>query len=296
MRPVLSGMILIMKDNEYYIESKSENLIGSIHKLSSTFSSPVVLLAIACTVQSQTSIDVYYVGNMGVHIKWEGGGCLIDGLHDYYGPEYQYPDSAVVNRMLNREVSFDETDLLVITHVHHDHFDSDLSARFLQKRPGGRLLAPSQVLDTLARDVDSYEGIRNQCWPMNKGPYRADKVKMEFTPVRHTFQQRHYWVENYLVELKIADRTIVHLGDAEASKEAFAGVKSIESVDLLIMPFWFLLSEDAIDLAVSYFNPKVILATHLSPLIDEDTLASMKKLFPSLILGRVPGHVITIQY
>ncbi|MDH3245971.1 MAG: MBL fold metallo-hydrolase [Saprospiraceae bacterium] len=270
-------------------------MIRGFHKLASRFSLTAVLLAIACMVQAQTSIDVYYIGNMGVHIKWEGGGCLIDGLHDYYGPNYQYPDSGLISSMLNRVIPFDETDLLVITHVHHDHFDSDMSARFLENRTRGRLLAPAQVLDTLARHVDSYADIQSQCRSMDAGPYHTEKVNIEFTPVRHTFQQRHYWVENYLVELKIADRTIVHLGDAEASKEAFAGVKSIESVDLLIIPFWFLLSEDARDLAVSYFNPKVILATHLSPLIDEDTLASMKKLFPSLILGREPGHVTTIQ-
>lgn len=56
-----------------------------------------------------------------------------------------------------------------------------------------------------------------------------------------------------------------------------------ENIDIAFIPYWFLLSENGRKLVKEQFNPKQIIAVHISPDEAEEVSAKLKKDIPGLI-------------
>ncbi|MDH3652155.1 MAG: hypothetical protein OEQ53_20880 [Saprospiraceae bacterium] len=259
------------------------------------FSLAVVILTWAGEIPNQPPIQVYYTGNMGIYIKVPGAGFLIDGLHDYYGPNYLHPDESLLHQIMMHLPPFDQVITLLNTHVHDDHYDSELTISYLRKHQTATLLAPQQVLDSLTQDLGGAKEIKSQCVPLTSQHLIAPSIVIRSGPIRHTYQQRHHWVENYFIALQVAGRTIIHLGDSEASADAFDEVPIFKNVDLVIVPFWFLLSDEGLEILEQKFQSKRIMVTHISPLIDADMLDSMKTILPGIIICTELNQTLEIQ-
>ena len=213
---------------------------------------------------------------MGVAIIHNDSAIIIDGLHDFYKPEYLPADSNALKAMLTGEMSFKTIVAIAVTHMHHDHFDSTLVTRVANRHPSAILVSSPQVKHLLGQQIQNRvtEGL-------NSYDYEIVSKKTS-----HINSALHSEVENYRFEIRWKGFHIVHLGDAAVSKEAVSCLTG--KIDAIITPQWFL-TPGGIEL-LSGLNPANIIITHISPLACRVQKQENQK--PSMISFCVYGDKI----
>src|SRR5262245_3476964 len=73
-------------------------------------------------VKNGTSVTVRYIANEGVLIAAANKQILIDGLHREYKPAYLFPPPEMQTLLENARAPYDKIDLVLVSHVHLDHF------------------------------------------------------------------------------------------------------------------------------------------------------------------------------
>lgn len=92
-----------------------------------------VLLAGVGSAEAQP-LRVTYVGNAGVLVQMGKKKILIDGCFRGFAGAYLLPQ-AIQDKLAKAEAPFDGIDLILTTHAHGDHFDSELVRQHLQSNP-----------------------------------------------------------------------------------------------------------------------------------------------------------------
>lgn len=82
--------------------------------------------------------------NAGVSVTCGGKRLLVDALHTRKTPEFSTLTPELAEAVLASE-DFSVPSAVVYTHVHRDHYDPELTARFLRKWPGTACAAPFEL-------------------------------------------------------------------------------------------------------------------------------------------------------
>ena len=189
---------------------------------------------------------------MGVAIIHNDSAIIIDGLHDFYKPEYLPADSNALKKMLAGEIPFKTIVAIAVTHQHHDHFDSLLVTNVANRHPSAILVSSPQVKRLLGRQM------QNRVTPVLNG----SNPEIVSRKISHINPALHAEVENYRFDIRWKGFRIVHLGDAAVSQEAISDLTG--KIDAIIIPQWFS-TRDGMEL-LSGLNPANIIVTHISPL------------------------------
>ena len=87
----------------------------------------IALLSFVNTVSSEsTAVTVTYVANEGVLIQSDSKQVLIDALHKPYLSEYLATPQKVLDDMMASRPPFEDIELLLVSHIHGDHFNAGL--------------------------------------------------------------------------------------------------------------------------------------------------------------------------
>lgn len=92
-----------------------------------------VLLAGAGSAEAQP-FQVTYVGNAGFLVQMGKKKILIDGCFRGFAGQYLLPQE-IQDKLAKAQPPFDGIDLILATHAHGDHFDSELVRKHLQSNP-----------------------------------------------------------------------------------------------------------------------------------------------------------------
>jgi len=210
-------------------------------------------------VQTNKSVSITYTGNMGVLISNDKTAVWIDGLHEYYGPEYLNPPDSILEKVFEKKDIFSRLQWLLFTHYHRDHFSAKLSKRFLQLFPAHKVIGAPQVIDSFSASHiinawNKHGEILNDT---------ASSLRIKAFNIPHTWPQRHTKVQNiaYLVELN--GIRILHVGDADTDPGSFS-FSQVDSIDVMIVPAWFLENENAKKI-IEQLQAKKIIITHIAP-------------------------------
>src|SRR5690606_28986284 len=87
---------------------------------------------------------------------------LIDGLHRKYGDAYLNPPPEVLTAMENARPPFDQVRVVLVSHVHGDHFSAESAALHLKNNPKAVLVSDAQKMSDIARLFPDHESIRGQ--------------------------------------------------------------------------------------------------------------------------------------
>ena len=98
------------------------------------------------------SPSITYVGNEGVLISDGTKAVLIDGLHREYGPEYLFPPPELLSAMEQGKPPFDQVRMLLVSHVHGDHFHPESVGLHLRSNPKATLVSDAQTAADIARN------------------------------------------------------------------------------------------------------------------------------------------------
>lgn len=234
------------------------------------------------------NLTVRYIANEGVLIRSKDKTILIDGLHREYKPAYLFPPADLLKSLETAEKPYDKINLLLVSHIHLDHFHPVSIGLHLKNNPRAALASSEQVIGEVAKDFADYEKIKSQIKPVSHEWKKTvemnhDGIKVKFLGLRHS-SERFLSIQNLGHLIEIDGKKLLHIGDADMTAENFSAFNlAQEKIDIAFIPYWFLLTSDGLDLVQKQFNPKYIVAVHISPSEAEKITAQFKEDLPDVI-------------
>lgn len=237
--------------------------------------------------KSDARLTLTYVGNEGVLISDGAKSVLIDGLHREYGPEYLFPTPDLLSEMEQAKPPFDTVRIVLVSHVHLDHFHPESVGLHLKNNPKATLVSTAQQMIDIARGYKDHEAIRSQTREITpevreRVVYEKDGIKITLLGLKHG-GDRHWWVKNLGHIIEIGGKKLFHFGDADMTVENFASFKlPAEKIDIAFIPFWYLLTENGRNLVRDHIGAKSNIAVHIPPTTAEKDAENLAKLSPGV--------------
>ena len=123
----------------------------------------IILIITLCGFMNQKKkLKITYLANCGFLYESNKSKVLIDPLGTEYGDFFYLPSEETKNNIINRKTPFDNIDLLLITHIHGDHFNAKLSESFLLTNSKAKMICPPQVYKQMKDSCNSFAKIESQ--------------------------------------------------------------------------------------------------------------------------------------
>lgn len=188
-------------------------------------------------------VDVVFLANEGVFLAGGASGVLIDGCVRTPYLEYGAVPDEVWGKLLRSETPFEHLDLVLVSHAHRDHFQTEAARELLLARREARWVVHREVAAAIEDGWARWPEVAGQVTavaPIDGQPaaYRAAGVEVELIRLPHG--PARSMPENLAHVVQIGGRTLVHVGDARASREdlARAGLQ-VRRFDVALLPFWY---------------------------------------------------------
>jgi L-ascorbate metabolism protein UlaG (beta-lactamase superfamily) len=239
-------------------------------------------------VSSGTALTVRYIANEGVLIASGGKQILIDGLHREYQPAYLFPPPEMQALLENARAPYDKIDLLLVSHIHLDHFHAESVGLYLKNNPRSVFTSSGQAVDEVRKGFAGQEKIGSQIRPVTHEWRKSvdmelDGIKIKFLGLRHGGESLKD-IQNLGHVIEIGGKKLLHIGDADMTAENFSAFKlAQEKIDIAFIPYWYLISRDGRALVKEQFNPTTNFAVHIPPAEAEDITAQLNRDLPAAI-------------
>lgn len=206
-------------------------------------------------------IEVTYLANEGFLIRGGGHSILIDAL--FAAGVAGYPTIPDRERALIVQDAppYNRVDLVLITHVHSDHFAPEVAGQFLSQNLSAMAVAPQQTANEFERDFPGFNAIQTRVRAVTPQDETGDDVEIPGIGLK-AFHLKHGDTENNAYLVTLGGRTILHFGDAEGDPGAMAAMKLGAPVDIAFIPYWFADEPDALAAVKQYLRPKQVIFMH----------------------------------
>ena len=235
-----------------------------------------------------SSVEITYIANEGVLISAAGKQVLIDGLHREYQPAYAFLPPVEREKIETAKPPFDKIDLILVSHMHLDHFHPESIGRHLHHNPKALLVSSQQVVDEVEKNFKDYQSIRSRMtaatppWKQ-KVAMKVAGIDFEILRLRHG-TGRHASIQNLGHIIHLGGKKLLHIGDADTSLENFETFNlDEEGIDIAFLPFWFLTGAEGQTIVREHIKPRQIIAVHITPADSVSTTAQIKQAFPNAI-------------
>ena len=239
-------------------------------------------------VKPGTSLTVRYIANEGVLIASGEKEILIDGLHREYKRDYLFPPPEMQAVLENARAPYDKINILLVSHVHLDHFHPESIGLYLKNNPKSVLASSGQAVDAVAKGFADHEKIRSQIKTLTHEWRKSVDMNLDGVPIKflglHHSGERFKDIQNLGHVIEIGGKKLLHIGDADMTPENFAAFNlSQEKIDIAFIPYWFLTTPEGRAFVKDQFNPKQIIAVHIPPAEAEEVIKQLKKDLPDAI-------------
>ncbi len=229
---------------------------------------PVILGKVGA--EGDDGVTITYIANEGVLIAHEDSQVLIDGLHRPYRPAYAVLPTEERQHIETAQPPYDEIDVILVSHVHRDHFHADAVGRHLRHNANAILIASGQVADSVKAYYEEYDAVREQVRTVT--PAIGERISMtvkgievEVLGLRHG-SERFRWVQNLGHIVSIGGKRILHIGDADMTAGNFEAFSLAEAnIDIAFIPYWFLESRAGRSIVREVIQPKHVISVHIPP-------------------------------
>ncbi len=236
----------------------------------------------------QPTLEITYIANEGVLIASSDKQVLIDGLHREYKPDYAFLPTAEREKIETAKAPFDKIDLILVSHMHLDHFHPEAVGLHLQHNQKSMLVSSQQVVDEVAKKFKGFEAIKSRV--TGATPPLKEKVAMKSAGIDFEIlglghgSGRWNWIQNLGHIIKLGGKKLLHVGDADASAEIFEKFNlDEEGIDIAFLPVWFLLERAGQTVIREHIKPRRIIVVHCSPSDGEDVVRRVRQVFPEAV-------------
>jgi L-ascorbate metabolism protein UlaG (beta-lactamase superfamily) len=188
-------------------------------------------------------VDVVFLANEGVYLTGGERGVLLDGCVRVPYLEYGAVPDEVWEKLLRGEAPFERLDLVLVSHAHRDHFQVEAARELLLARRETRWVVHREVATAIESGWTRWPEVTGQVTAVapvdgERAAYRVAGLEVELLRLPHG--PARSMPENLAHVVQIGGRTLVHVGDARASREdlARAGLQG-RRFDVALLPFWY---------------------------------------------------------
>jgi L-ascorbate metabolism protein UlaG (beta-lactamase superfamily) len=170
---------------------------------------------------SQPALDVTYIANEGFMIQAGGKKVLVDAL--FNDEFFLAPSPELLAQMTGGSGPFADMNLLLVTHLHGDHFNPKMVAEFLRHHAHCRLVAHTQVVDLLRKE-EGFAQIEGQIHEVRLEPgsrenmtvngITLDVLVLTHSPSYRDGRDVHEGTRNLVFIVNLGGTRFLHLGDA----------------------------------------------------------------------------------
>jgi L-ascorbate metabolism protein UlaG (beta-lactamase superfamily) len=234
------------------------------------------------------SVVVTYIANEGVLVSSRGKQVLIDGLHREYKLDYTFPPPDLLRSLESAASPFNKIDLVLVTHVHGDHFHPLSVGLHLQNNPKARLVSSEQIAEGVKKGFSGFSTIESRVervpheWK-RKVALNVAGINLKGLGLKHSGANFN-WIQNlgYIVELD--GMKFLHIGDADMTEENFSSLGlSDENIDVAFIPYWYLLSSTGRAIVQNQIRPKHVIAIHISPSKAAEVSEQVRRAYPDAV-------------
>lgn len=234
------------------------------------------------------TLEVTYIANEGVLIAAGSTQVLIDGLHRQYRSSYPFLPEPYREQIETAQAPFDEIDLVLVSHMHPDHFHPESVARHLRHNAGATLVSSEQVVREIEALPD-HASIRSQVTTITpplkqKVTTIVGGVRVELLGVGHG-TGRHATVQNLGHVVTLGGKKLLHIGDASTEDASTFDALNLdeEGIDVAFLPVWFLTGDEGSTIVRQYIKPKHIVAIHMPAEGPQRAITQIRERFPDAV-------------
>jgi L-ascorbate metabolism protein UlaG (beta-lactamase superfamily) len=234
-----------------------------------------------CQRDGNDSISITYIANSGYLVEIDSHKIIIDGLFRRGHNRYPTPDAHTQKLLVSNQYPFDNIDLILVSHTHEDHFDSEMVMDCMLNNPSARLLCPQQVIDRIRDNVAVYDQIKTRIIDCTPDTFVSQSVQVGDIEI-HACRlahggERHKDVQNIAYLISIKGRSVFHSADADPFQiDKYTGIRiSQSSVDIGLLNEDLCKVENA-GIAREFISAKHDIAMHLPDPVAALWLDSLK--------------------
>jgi L-ascorbate metabolism protein UlaG (beta-lactamase superfamily) len=227
----------------------------------------VILWLLMCV--SACAIDpctVTALGNEGFLIESGDSKVMIDGL--YVGlPGYVAPSDDELEARIQGEGEYAGVDLVLVSHYHEDHFDTDAVGQHLVANQEAILVTSEQASEQLRYEFPAFDDISNRVRALNPGagtPVSVTErgVEIEVLSLHHGSDR--LYIQNLGFIVRLDGCTFLHVGDALSTPAELAeNALAEKGIDIAFVPYWYLTDAAEAAAVLSAINADTVIAMHM---------------------------------
>jgi L-ascorbate metabolism protein UlaG (beta-lactamase superfamily) len=240
--------------------------------------------------------ELRYVANAGMLVTVGRRRFLIDApIRDGIAP-YATSPAHERDRLEAAAPPYDGVDAILITHWHEDHFSPHAAAAHLAHNPRAVFVSSPEVVERLRAAAPGLPAARLRA--VLPSPGRSEEVRIGDVPVRvvrirHNPSRR---LPEQHVGFLIGDSAaVLHVGDADPAADNFALLRALPSVDLALLPFWYVLDATNRRFVADAIRPRRVVGMHLPPGDAARVAAAFREANVPVRLPPEPGSVVTLE-
>jgi L-ascorbate metabolism protein UlaG (beta-lactamase superfamily) len=240
-------------------------------------------LLVAAPASAQ-GIQVTYLANEGVLVEGGGARILVDALFRDSMDPYARHARDVQEQLETGGKPYDGIGLALATHFHLDHWDAGAVTRFLRTHPDALFGSTENAVAMMPYDVR--DRARN-LWPDAGATSSLEVAGVKVT----AFPLVHGKTQNIGYRIELGGRSIAHLGDADPSEENCRRLAAAGSVDVALVPFWWLQESRAVSFLKTIWKPANVVAFHFGTTdLDSREKVEVEATLPNLWAATKPGE------
>jgi len=122
----------------------------------------ILTLALLGCSSPKENITITYLANCGFLCESSSQKVLIDPFGTRFGNLFELSSAETMNKIETGSEPFNQVDLVLITHIHGDHFDPFPAEKFLLQNTQAQLVCPPQVRQQMEDSCQNFAQIETQ--------------------------------------------------------------------------------------------------------------------------------------
>jgi L-ascorbate metabolism protein UlaG (beta-lactamase superfamily) len=258
----------------------------------------ILFIALSGFTNQNKELKVTYLANCGYLYENNKSKVLIDPFGSEYGNIFYLPSNETKKNILQGHRPFDKIDLLLITHIHGDHFNAKLAENFLLNNRKAKMICPSQVYRQMKDSCKSFAHIKSQIISPNLSINESKGLKINgisvtairmqhgtnrslegISPSDYTDYEK---TEDFGYIIHLGKKTIFHQGDG-CLKINEKALKNIDCpIDIAHLGF-FDWDSTSLNIIKKELKAKTIIFMHGTKSAKELESEQLKRIAPQLI-------------